>query len=297
MPVFDFISWQSGVGGSSMGRIWRSMAWLDQADIIVLALMLVNTVVIVCQRFWIYTVVRRQSRAFVRDAAAALRDASFDEVMTVAGRNNQSHVASIVAAGMTAFASAPKGLTHREAIDAAERACQRSHNMLSARLRLGVGTLATIASSAPLIGLMGAVFGIVYAFRGVGMEKATWIGMVAGGLAATLTTSAMGLITGISAVWCRNYLCERMEVFDNEMSNAALEAITYLNAHREWRDQSQGSRVGAMGLVFDPPQTAGARSWEVPYDRQRFLLFAIWASFLYFAFILAAGMYRHWAFD
>jgi len=115
----------------------------------VLALMLVNTVVIVCQRLWIYTVGRRQSRAFVRDAAAALRDASFDQVMSVASRNDQSHVASIVAVGMTAFASAPKDLTHTEAIDAAERASQRSHNMLSARLRLGLGTLATIASSAP----------------------------------------------------------------------------------------------------------------------------------------------------
>jgi biopolymer transport protein ExbB/TolQ len=270
------------------------MAWLDQADIIVLALMLVNTVVIVCQRLWIYTVGRRQSRAFVRDAAAALRDASFDQVMSVASRNDQSHVASIVAVGMTAFASAPKDLTHTEAIDAAERASQRSHNMLSARLRLGLGTLATIASSAPLVGLVGAVFGIVYAFRGGGVEKATWIGMVAGGLAAALMTSAMGLITGISAVWCRNYLCERMEVFDSEMSNAALEAVTYLNAHREWRDHPQGSRVGATGLVFDIPQTAGARSWEVPYDRQRFLLLAIWFGFFYFAFILASGMYWHW---
>jgi len=151
-----FILRQSG-GWWGIGDLWSSMAWLGQADIILLALMLVNTVVIVCHRLWLYGIGRKQSRAFVSDAAAALRDGRFDEVMTIAGRNNQSHLASVVAAGLTAFVSAPKQYTDMEAINAAERAFRRHHNMLSAHLRVGLGSLATIASSAPLIGLVGAV--------------------------------------------------------------------------------------------------------------------------------------------
>jgi len=290
-----FILRQSG-GWWGIGDLWSSMAWLGQADIILLALMLVNTVVIVCHRLWLYGIGRKQSRAFVSDAAAALRDGRFDEVMTIAGRNSQSHLASVVAAGLTAFVSAPKQYTDMEAINAAERAFRRHHNMLSAHLRVGLGSLATIASSAPLIGLVGAVFGIMHAFRGVSMEKSTWMAMVASSMAEALATTAMGLLVGIPAVWCRNYLCDRIEVFESEMSNAALEAVTYLNAHSQWRDQPQLSGVEATGFVFDPSQNPGARSWEVPYDRQRLLLLAIWSSFLYFALMLASAMYWHWVY-
>jgi len=48
-----FILRQSG-GWWGIGDLWSSMAWLGQADIILLALMLVNTVVIVCHRLWLY---------------------------------------------------------------------------------------------------------------------------------------------------------------------------------------------------------------------------------------------------
>ena len=148
-------------------------------------------------------------------------------------------MATVVAAGLTAYAAAPSQFTDAEAIETAERAFQRSRKFLAADLKLGLGTLATIASSAPFIGLLGTVSGIVNAFRGIGMAKAVAIAMVMSSLAEALVTTAMGLFVAVPAVWCRNYLRSRIEAFESEMSNAALEAVTYLKAHRQWRNRPE----------------------------------------------------------
>ncbi len=52
--------------------------WFDQADIILLAVMLINTIVIARHQYWSFGTARRQSRAFIRDAQAPLRTGHFD---------------------------------------------------------------------------------------------------------------------------------------------------------------------------------------------------------------------------
>ena len=242
-----------GEGWVTVYRYLSSPAgWFDQADIILLAVMLVNTVVIVCHQYYSVGIARRQSRAFVREAQAPLRAGRFDEVISVAARYRWSHVATVVGAGLTAFVAAPPEFTDTEAITASERALLRSYKMTSRRLRLGLGTLATVASSAPFIGLLGTVFGILHASRGVDMEKSAFMRMMTSSLAEALASTAMGLLVGTAAVWCRNYLCDRVEVFESEISNASLEAITYLTANRRRCTQSQ--HLTADADLFGRPE-------------------------------------------
>jgi biopolymer transport protein ExbB/biopolymer transport protein TolQ len=203
------------------------MNWLGRGDVALLALMLVNAVVIICHRFYHYSTARRQSRAFVHDAAAALRDGRFDEVITIAARHRRSHEATVVAAGLNAFASAPPQFSDVEAIDVAERAFQRRRRMLTADLELGLNTLASIASSAPFIGLFGTVFGILGAFREVGIQKDAAMAMITSSLAEALVTTVMGLLVAVPAVWWHNYLHARMaqsaRVFGDGSSNFGLQ--------------------------------------------------------------------------
>lgn len=277
--------------GWNLGYLWRSMGLLSRGDVALLALMLVNTLVIICHRFSRQSAARWQSRRFVRDAAAALRDGRLDQVISIAARNRQSHVAAVVAAGLTAFSSAPPQLTDTEAVEAAARAFQRRRKILAADLKLGTGTLSTIASSAPFIGLLGTVFGIMNTFVGTTGSKSAALAFVTTSLAEALVTAALGLAVAIPATWSRNYLCNRVAVLESEMSNAALEAITYLQAHRHFRQQSEHSATGTSTLVFRLTQNPTARSWEVRYDHQRTLLLALWSCMFYIAFTLAQGMY------
>jgi biopolymer transport protein ExbB/TolQ len=239
-----------------------------------------------------YNAARRQSSAFVRDTAPAMRDGKFDEVITIAARNSRSHVASIVAEGLAAYALAPSDITDTEAIAVAQRAFQRSSKVLAAHWKVGLSTLATIASSAPFIGFLGTVYGIQNAFRGGSMPPSTALASLASRIADALILGAMGLLVSVLAVWCFSYLRGRSGVFESEMSNAELEAVTCLRAHPQWREQFEHS--AAARTTMAGAGDSAARSWEVAYDQQLSLLPAMWCCALYLAYVLARDVYWSW---
>jgi biopolymer transport protein ExbB/TolQ len=266
------------------------MGWLDRADLSLLALMLANTGVIIWHRIRRYRQATRQTRAFVRETAVARCEGSFQKVAAISARNSRSHVAAVVAATLTAWASTPPELADVEAIDSALRASQRSRRMVSAELRLGLGSLATTASCAPFIGLLGTVFGILNAFGGIAMAKSAVMALIASNLAEALLTAALGLLVAILATWSHSYFCARVETFENGMLNAALELATYLRRHRQCRRQFEHSAAAVGRSLLGQPQAAPAHSWEVPYDHQRALMVWIWFSALSLAWLCARGM-------
>ncbi len=98
---------------------------------------------------------------------------------------------------------------------------------MHAELKRGVSGLATIASSAPFVGLFGTVAGIINAFQGISTQKSTGLGAVAGGISEALVTTAIGLFVAVPAVWAFNYFTGRIEAFDVEMGNSSSELIDY----------------------------------------------------------------------
>jgi biopolymer transport protein ExbB/TolQ len=267
---------------------------LGQADVILLVVMLANVLYIACDRFCCFTESRRKSRNFVRNVAAAFHDGDLAEVIAIAGRTKWSPVANIIGSGLMAFASAPEHVTHQEAIERAQRAFQRARRMLVAHLSWGLGTLRTIAGTAPFVGLLGTVYGILDGFRGIGMSKAAGLGMVASNLAQALITTALGLVVAVPAVWFYNHFRLRVEAFESEMSNAELEVITYLNWHLEWRGQAAKSAVPADFSSLGSELTT-ARSWEVPYDHQRAIFVGVGLCALYLAYMFGLAVYWHFA--
>src|SRR5208337_2453373 len=116
----------------------------------------------------------KQSRAFAPAVAGALREGKIEEAIRVAERHKKSHLAKVVTAGLQEFKA------HGESdeipggdIEASKRALER------AELKRGLGGLATIGSTAPFVGLLGTVVGIINAFQGISAQKATGLGAVA----------------------------------------------------------------------------------------------------------------------
>ena len=64
--------------------------------------------------------------------------------------------------------------------------------------------LATTGSTAPFIGLLGTVWGIMDAFRGIGAAGSASLAVVAPGIAEALITTAAGLAVAIPAVMAYN---------------------------------------------------------------------------------------------
>jgi biopolymer transport protein ExbB/TolQ len=217
----------------------RSMSWLAQAVVILLLFMLARSLGIMVDRTVRYTAAWNQSRHFVQQVAGALREGSVDEAISIAERNKKSHIAEAVTSGLVAFQSSPPSTSDAVMIEASKRGLQRSKNTMHVEMKRGLSSLANIASTAPLVGLFGTVVGIVNAFRSAAMEKHALLAAEAAGISEALVTTALGLLVAVPAVWSYNYFITRMEGFDLEMENSAMQLVNYLIIRLRQRKRSQ----------------------------------------------------------
>ncbi len=224
----------STVSFSPLG-LWNNMGGLAKAVVIVLFIMSIWSLAVMIDRALYFAAARKQSREFAPKVAGALKDGRLDEAIKVADRSKKSHLAEVVTAGLQEFRSfGSGGAITVEQVESSKRALERSEAIVHAKLKRGLGGLATIGSTAPFIGLFGTVVGILNAFQQIATQKTSGIGAVAGGISEALVTTAFGLLVAIPAVMTFNYFTNKVESFDVEMDNSSSELVDYFikQSHR-----------------------------------------------------------------
>jgi len=106
----------------------------------------------------------------------------------------------------------------QEIDDAASPALQRSRRKLVADLRLRVGTLRAIGSTAPLLGLAGTCVGILGIFRGFSGTRFGAVPSMVFGLDAAFISTAAGILVTVPAIASYNFLCTRIESLEGEVN-------------------------------------------------------------------------------
>ena len=117
--------------------------------------------------------------------------------------------------------------------DAAE---ERLHIALSEqRLQLerNLGFIGTMGNTAPLLGLLGTVWGIMRAFHDMARTGSAGPSVVAAGIAEALFTTAAGLLVAVPAVMLYNHFVRRLGVMLTTAENHA----------RTLRLEASGSRA------------------------------------------------------
>ena len=214
--------------GFSIVEMWHNMGWLPKGVVFLLLIMSVWSLAVMIDRALYFSAARKQSREFAPKVAGALKEGRLDEAIKVADRSKKSHLAEVVTAGLQEFRNSGSGGTVTEdQVEASQRALERSEAIVHAKLKRGLGGLATIGSTAPFIGLFGTVIGILDAFQSIATQKTSGIGAVAGGISEALVTTAFGLFVAIPAVMAFNYFTNRVEAFDVEMDNSSSELVDY----------------------------------------------------------------------
>ena len=231
--LFIYAAWlQEASTAWDLRSMWTSMGLLAKIVVVILFILSVYSFGVMIDRFLMYNNARKQSRLFVQQVAGALKDGKLDEAIAIAERNKKSHIAKVVATGLSEFQSASQQVSDAEVIEAAKRGLERSVAIVHAEMKRGLSALATIGSTAPFVGLFGTVVGILNAFKGIAAEKATGLSAVAGGIAEALVTTAFGLLVAVPAVWAYNYFTNKVEAFDVEMDNSSMELINYFILRR-----------------------------------------------------------------
>jgi biopolymer transport protein ExbB/biopolymer transport protein TolQ len=231
LNLFSALLLQGG-GNWDIRGLFHNMGTLALIVVVILFLLSVYSFGVMIDRALMYSAARKQSRIFVQQVAGALKDGKLDEAIAIAERNKKSHIAKVVATGLSEFQSASQQVSDSDVIDAAKRGLERSVAIVHAEMKRGLSALATIGSTAPFVGLFGTVVGILNAFRKISEQKATGLGAVAGGISEALVTTAVGLFVAIPAVMMYNYFTGKVEAFDVEMDNSSSELIDYFLKRR-----------------------------------------------------------------
>ena len=100
-----------------------------------------------------------------------------------------------------------------------KRALRRAANVELTGLNKAVPFLATTGNTTPFVGLFGTVWGIMNAFRGIGLRGSASLAVVAPGISEALIATAAGLAAAIPAVVAYNYFSSKIRVLESEMHN------------------------------------------------------------------------------
>ena len=87
------------------------------------------------------------------------------------------------------------------------------------RLSQGLSFLATTGNTAPFIGLLGTVYGIMHAFHNIGMQKSASLASVAPGISEALVATAVGLFVAIPATVAFNSFNSRLSDLEVHLTN------------------------------------------------------------------------------
>ncbi|EAR52339.1 proton transporter TolQ [Oceanicola granulosus HTCC2516] len=164
---------------------------------------------------WCWAVIVDKWLQYQRARAEAARfDRSFwsgeplDGLYEEIGPTPKGQSQKIFAAGMTEWRR-----SHRQdggLIAGAQARIDRSMDVAIAkeagRLQRGLPVLATVGSTAPFIGLLGTVWGIMNAFIEIAEQQNTNLAVVAPGIAEALLATGLGLLAAIPAVIFYNKL-------------------------------------------------------------------------------------------
>jgi biopolymer transport protein ExbB/TolQ len=215
--------------------LWNQMGLVAKTVVVILLGMSMYAIGIALDRILAFRKGRRRSIGYIAElqplVAGRLREA-----IPLAEKWNDAPVARIIGPGIVDFFRSIDALGEgaRDPVELellahdVGRQMDRARKRELAKLQRGLPVLATIASSAPFVGLFGTVFGIITAFqqmadpsKGGGGGLAT----VSAGISEALLTTAVGLAVAIGSLWFYNFFVTRLDDFTGLAEEAAGELV------------------------------------------------------------------------
>ena len=179
----------------------------------------VVTLGVIMERAYYYWTRRGNPDQIARDVLARMRKGDIKEAIWAC-----EHAKHPAAAAMQVVVGSPV----ETSTDLDERlvvALSEQKLMLERNLNI----LGTMAVTAPLVGLLGTVWGIMRAFHDMALVGSAAPTVVAGGIAEALITTAVGLVVAVPSLISYNHFVRRMNVMLTIAENHARALRTALN--------------------------------------------------------------------
>lgn len=189
------------------------------------------------ERMFFLKSIKTSTRKFGNRISDLIRKGNINFAIS-ACRKNISPISQIILSALLKY-----GKTREEIKEVIEDTASQEVAILERNLPI----LATIANIAPLLGLLGTVFGMIKAFQvvsvvGVGNPEA-----LAGGISEALLTTAFGLSVAIPTIVAYNYLSHRVDRQIKEMESTSIEILELLTIEEETKDlKEEGVKINEI---------------------------------------------------
>jgi len=118
------------------------------------------------------------------------------------------------------------GTGNRLKIILLESALERSVAQQVVRLESQISILGTAVGTAPFLGLLGTVWGVMDAFTGIAISGSATISALAPGISSALITTVIGLVVALPSMVGYNILVANIRRLTMEMENFASEFLS-----------------------------------------------------------------------
>ncbi len=218
----------------SLIEVWGHTPVINKVIMITMFIMSIWSIFVMIERGITYFKASRQSYDYVLKLRDFLKQGQVKEAIASAKQHGKSPVAKVVEAGLTAYSKGLEALDKKgpqdvgdfDVVDSVNRSLERVKEREISGLRKGLGGLATIASIAPFVGLLGTVIGIIGAFDLMAGGGA--FDILGPAIAEALYATALGLLVAIPAAMGFNYYTGRVETMVVDMSDVSSEFIDFV---------------------------------------------------------------------
>jgi biopolymer transport protein ExbB/TolQ len=216
-------------------HMWRTMGPFAKFIAGVLGIMSIYSLGIMAERLVTYSRAGKASRQYAEQLRDLLPAGKLGEAVELSRKLHRGHLPKVLGLAIEEYSRGIEALKHRgphdvgdfDVIAAVNRAVERSSLRTVNDLRRGLGALATVGSTAPFVGLLGTVAGIITAFQAMAATGSGGLGSVSAGIAEALVTTAFGLLVAIPAVMMFNYLTNRVEDMQVDITDSATELLDF----------------------------------------------------------------------
>jgi biopolymer transport protein ExbB len=221
-------------------HLWAVMGAPAKAIFVVLLIMLTWSVYVGIERLIAFIRARGQSRLLAADIAKPLAAGDLDGAMKVVNNPEYklAYLGSVIRTGIGEYKARPD----HHGIDAAKRGLERVALQEAANLRKGMNILATTGSTAPFVGLVGTIFGIINAFSKMSSEGGGDLTAISGGIAEALVSTAFGIAVAIVAIWVYNYFNAVIDDISKDMTTSIGELVDWAEKDALRRSEGQAAK-------------------------------------------------------
>ena len=223
--------------GLFSGSVWQILSQTSAFGLFILAVlafMSLGSWMVIFQKWHQYKAVEKDNDKFRHQFR---RTRGLAESLGQAKSTNHSTLSNIYLAGYEeisnlkelkneggALQSAVKPLDNGD-FDIVEMTMEKTLSEEMSNLRKRVIFLASTASSAPFMGLLGTVVGIMDSFWSIGQRGSASLAVVAPGIAEALLATIVGLAAAIPAVIAYNWANSKMRFISEFSNNFILEFL------------------------------------------------------------------------